>query len=1288
MRRITPFFLCFLLLLPIGLWAQIVTTRLSGIVTDTSGAVVAGAAVMVTDPTQGRKFEVKTDEKGFWAIPSLPTGVYQVIITQTGFKTATVENVKIDAGVPATANATLEVGSISERVEVTGGAEVVQADSAALSTTLQGSQIHDLPFTSRNATELIATQPGTQSTQGVRYSLIDGLPQSTINISLDGVNVQDNTNKSSDGIFNNVQPRVDAVEEMTMSQAAGNADSSGEGAVQIKFVTRAGSNQWHGGLWELNRNNAFSANYYFNSITGNPRDRLNLNEFGGRLGGPIWKDKIFFFTTFEAFRFIQSNLLTETLLTPQAAQGIFTYKDSTGVVRTVNLYALAAAENPKLPASVRQFATTGDPTLLKAFALQQQLAATGGQLSSRIATANDYNRDNYSFNAPSTNNRNFETTRLDFNVTEKHHISFVWNYQSNLRSPDAVNGRQQILPGTGTVLGSPELQGQTGNNWTGAIGIRSTLTPTITNEVNLGLQAGTNVLGSALTLSAFNLFNGIQPNFGASSSSLYVSNPYNGSYTGFAPRNAPVKQINDNLTKQWGNHLLSLGGNYTQVNYWQSAANTSLLNALSFGQATGDPDNTGATSLFTTTTLPNSSAQQLSDAAALYALVTGRIAAVTASVVEGEQSKTYGNNFTVDRDRLEEFGFYLQDSWRATPNLTISAGLRYDMQLGLQNLDGLYTTVSQAGLYGVSGVGHLFDPGVLTGSVPTYQQTQPGQRLSPAIGAYDPTLGVAYKIKKQDNWLKWLTGNGESVIRAGAGISTIREGMGFYSGLFGANQGRSLSTSASPSTTPSIFTAGSALLRDGTYPTVNPATLTSSYPNPSYPIPVQNGQTVNGIDPNIHREYVESWTAGFQRSFGQNTVLELRYVGNHGADLWRTINLNEVNIYENGFLTNFQNAQNNLAIARAAQGASTNNFGDQGLPGQVPIPILQTALGTTTDQTTATYLTQGQAGASATAIATNATRMANLVKAGYPINLFQVNPIYANSNELISDGNSTYHSGQVEIRRRLTAGIQIDGSYAFSKSLTDIVNSTALNIPTLRNIGGEKGPSPFDIRNGFKFTTIYELPFGHGRAFLASRGGLVDRLVGGWQINVVGRLQSGNPENLLSGYETVNQNDSGVVLHNITASQLQSEMGIYKTSNVSSNGAVTGTVWYLPQALIQNTLAAFKLGTGTLNPNAPYIGPATTAGQFGDRIWLYGPWLSKWDVSVTKEIRINEKMNFQIRATALNVFNFTNFELYGTGGYNQTIGTTFGQTTSSFRDFNNTNDPGSRTLELAARFNF
>jgi hypothetical protein len=1275
------------------LFGQGTTARLDGTVSDSSGGAVAGASVTVVNPAQNQKFDTKTDDKGHWSLPAMAAGVYSVSISQTGFKSATLANIKIDAGVPATANVTLEVGNVVDRVEVTAGADVVQSDTATLSTTLQGTQIHDLPFTSRNATELIATQPGTQTTTGVRYSLVNGLPQSSINITLDGVNIQDDTNKSTDAIFNNVQPRAEAVEEMTMTTSAAGADNSGEGAVQIKFVTRGGTNQFHGALWEANRNSALAANYYFNSVTGNPRDVMNLNQFGGSLGGPILKNKLFFFTTFEAFRFLQSNLETSTQLAPSAANGIFTYKDSTGNVHNVNLYQLASNADSSLPASIRQFPTTPDPTLQKAFSLINQLTATGGQLSSRIVTNNDYNRDAFSFPAKGVNNRNFETSRLDYNITDKHHLNFVWNYQTNLRSPDTVNNTVAVLPGTGTVLGSPTLEGQTGINFTGSFGLRSTLSSTLTNELNLGLQGGTDILGSGLSPADYKLFNGIQPNFGptTTASSLYTSNPYMGSYTGYAPRNAPVKQIADNLSKSLGNHLLTFGGNYTQVNYWQAASNSSLLNTVFLSQATGDPDNTGATSLFTAGTLPGSTPTQQSDAAALYALITGRISSIGSSVVQNEQTKVYGQNFQVDRDRLREFGFYLQDSWRVNANLTLNYGLRYDRQLAFQNLDGLYTTVGIAGLYGVSGVGNLFAPGTLTGSAPVFSQTKPGQGLSPSFGAYDPTVGLAYKLPKRDGPLQWLTGKGDSVIRAGGSISTIREGMGFYTGVLGANQGRALTTTVSPVNNPTIFPAGSSLLRDGSYPTLNPATINPNYPNPSYPLPVQNGQTVNGIDPNLKREYVESWNVGFQRELDHNTVMEVRYVGNHGVGLWRSVNLNEVNIYENGFLSQFQAAQNNLNIARAVQPAGatpTNNFGNQGLPGQVNVPILSTALGTTTDQTTATYLVQGQAGASANSIATSASRMANLTKAHYPVNLFQVNPIFANANILMNQGSSTYNSGQVEIRRRLTDGLQVQGSYAFSKSLTNENSGTAINIPTLRDIGGEKGPSPFDIRHGFKFTWIYQLPFGPGRSFVSNRNGFMSRVIGGWEISGVGRLQSGTPENLLSGYETVNQNDSGVVLRNITTSQLQSEMGIYKTSNVSSNGAVTGTVYYLPQALIKNTLAAFGLGTAALNPNAPYIGPATTAGQEGNRIFLYGPWLSKWDVSLVKRTPINERMNFEFRVQALNVFNFTNFELYGNGGYNVTINSSFGQTTTAFRDFNNTNDPGSRTLELVARFNF
>ena len=1046
-----------------GLWGQVATSRLDGTVTDAQGAVISGAQIQIVKADENQTFKTKTDDKGYWVIPSLPSSVYKVTVTMSGFKTADVARVELDAGVPATVNVTLQVGALTDTIEVTSGSEIIQTDTAQVASTLQGTQIHDLPFTSHNATELIATQPGTQTPLAVRTSTIDGLPQSTINITMDGINIQDNSLKSTDGVFNTVQPRVDAIEEMSFTTAAAGANDTGEGAVQIRFVTRSGTNQFHGGVVEQNRNSYFSANYFFNGATGLGRDRLNLNEFGGRVGGPIKKNKAFFFTNFEAFRLPQSfTLAATTWLTPVAASGIFTYKDTSGKVDTVNLYQLAAMGNATLPAGIRQFPTTPDPTLAKTYALINQLTSSGGQLSSRIATNNDYNRNSFSFSTKALNNRNFETTKLDYNITEKHHLSFVWNYQTNLRLPDGLNSTLAILPGTGTLLGSPTLVGQTGIYFSGVFALRSVITSTLTNELTAGLVGGTSALGKGLTPADYTLWNGYNTSYAG-----YISNPYNASYTSFAPRNAPVKQINDNATKQLGRHVINFGGSFTQVNLWQAAANSSQLQTIAFGQATGDPDNTGATSLFTSATLPGSSATQLSDAANLYALLVGRVSAVTASAVLNEKTKTYGPNYTIDRDQQREFAFFAQDSWRATSSLTLNYGLRYDKQNAFSNSDGLYSTVSLAGLYGISGAGNLFQPGNTPGQAPVYTAATPGQGLYTPKGFYNPTAGFAYRIPKFSGPVSWLTGKGDAVVRGGFAISTIREGMGTYSGIFAANLGRSLVTSTSPTTTPTQFPAGSVLFRDGTYPTLLPTSIDPSFPNSAYPIQSQAGQSVNGINPNIKPEYVESWNFGFQRELDKNTVVEVRYVGNHGVGLWRSINLNEPNIVENGFLTQFQAAQNNLNIARQTNATSTN-FSNQGLTGQVNVPILTTAIGAS-DQTTATQLLQGQAGATANAIATNSTRMASLVKAGYAANLFVANPIFANANELTNASGSTYNSGQVEVRRRMSHGIQLQGSYAFSKSLTNANNFT------LRSIGGEKGPTAFDIRNAFKVTAIYRL---------------------------------------------------------------------------------------------------------------------------------------------------------------------------------------------------------------------
>ena len=263
-------------------FAQVTTGRLEGTVTDPQGAAVPGATVKVANTQTGQNFSIVTDDKGLWTLPSLATALYSVSVSHPGFKTATIENVKIDAGVPATANIRLEVGSLAETVEVSGGADVLQTQSATVTSTLVGRQLHELPFTSRNLTELIVTQPGSATPGVPRSTSVYGLPQSALNVTLDGINIQDNSNKSSDGFFNAIFPRADSIEEMTVTSAAAGADSNAEGAMQVKMVTRSGSNTWHGGLFEQHRNQSLNANSYFNNLNGTaPRDHLVFNQFGG-----------------------------------------------------------------------------------------------------------------------------------------------------------------------------------------------------------------------------------------------------------------------------------------------------------------------------------------------------------------------------------------------------------------------------------------------------------------------------------------------------------------------------------------------------------------------------------------------------------------------------------------------------------------------------------------------------------------------------------------------------------------------------------------------------------------------------------------------------------------------------------------------------------------------------------------------------------------------------------------------------------------------------------------------
>jgi hypothetical protein len=420
-------------------------------------------------------------------------------------------------------------------------------------------------------------------------------------------------------------------------------------------------------------------------------------------------------------------------------------------------------------------------------------------------------------------------------------------------------------------------------------------------------------------------------------------------------------------------------------------------------------------------------------------------------------------------------------------------------------------------------------------------------------------------------------------------------------------------------------------------------------------------------------------------------------VGNHGVHEWRQVNLNETNIFENGFLGVEMAAQQNLAIANGVTVGQLNylpvlkstNYGNQGLPGQTAIPVLQTALGSTccNDNSTATNLAHNALGSVATSISGNLSRLNAMIAAGYPSNYFMVNPAVGSGGSYLMTnwGASFYDSLQVDFRRRLANGLQLQGSYVFAKALINgaSANSGDFSGPTtFRNFGLDKGDPGYDIRHALKANWIYEMPFGAGRMHLTSvHNPVIRKAVEGWELAGTTRVQSGQPSALSGGRNNINGSAGGVVLHNITLKQLQNETGVYKTTGSNS----IGILYDLPLSIIQNTQAAYNSVSGlNFDPTAPYIGWQTTPGQLGYVEYLRSPWQKHLDVSLIKRTRIRESINCEFRAQALNVLNITNFYL----GSTSASGSTFGQITSAYRDTSNAVDPGGRILEFVVRVNF
>jgi len=1266
------------------------TSTLSGIAVDSSGAVLPGADVTIKHLATALTQTAVTNADGAFSFPGMNVGTYGVTVTLSGFKTFVSNNVVLTSGSPANVRATLEIGGIEEQVVASSASEIVQTQSTTVSSTINTNQITKLPLTSRSAMDFVNFLPGVSTPGGNRDATINGLPRGVINITLDGVNVQDNTLRSTDGFFAIVSPRLDAIEEVTVTTANQGADA-GQGAVQIKFVTRSGTNTFTGSGYWYYRNDDLNANTWFNNRTGTAKANLLQNQGGVRTGGPIvipglfdGRNKAFFFVNYEELRQPSDTTRQRTILNPAAMAGNFTFAGSGGT-QTVNVLDLAA-RNGQL--------SSPDPTMT-AMMRDISTAVSGGSLENI-----DANLLRYTFNVPVETKRWYPTFRLDYNLTSNHRASFAYNYQKFTDYPDTLNNFDQSFPGFPVAAGqSSERLG-----WSGSV--RSTLSQNMVNEARVGYSGAPVTFFGELNTGMFTASVANQQGFSLRFPTINSALQSPGPNPAPQSRNANSLLIEDTVTWLKGSHNISMGGSYTQYDIW--ALNSIMVPRVNFDILSSDP----ASGLFTNTNFPGASTANLQAAQRLYNLLTGRISSITGDARLNEATGEYEYLGTGRQNgRLRESGIFVQDSWRLRPNLTINAGLRYDIQRPFYPLNSLYSYADITNICGRSGAAsdnscNLFQSGNMPGQRPVFQQYTAGTKSYDVdYNNFAPTVGMAWTPGQKNGVLGDLMGTeGDFVVRAGYSRAFSRPGLNDFTGLFNSNPGITITVNREEGQ----GNLGSIplLLRD--QGRLGPP----AFPNtPVYPMTDVVTEDIRGFDPHIQVPYADTWSAGVQRGIGGNMALEVRYVGTRGKDQWRTLNAqangeigvlnyNEFNIYENGFLNEFRVAQANLQANIAA--GRGNTFAFTGAPGTAPLPTFlaffngqnssqsnNSALYTGTNWTNQAFLNFlaarnpnpfGFASAGNNGLMGSAAFRTNAANAGVPANYFVANPdLLGGAFVSTNIGATKYDSLQLELRRRYAQGLQFQTSYVYGKQYVSDWETFRRPQFYVRDAG-----TPGDITHQFKANVVYDLPFGQGRRFGSNANTVLDRIIAGWQVGLSSRIQSGRLIDL-----------GNVRLVGMTANDVR-DMFKLRFDDAGKK------VWMLPQEVIDNTILAYSVSPTTASgyagasPTGRYFMPANgpdcievdNGADYGEcasrSLIVTGPMFQQHDIRVSKRTRIVGRIDFEFAAEMLNAFNQANFVPVGDRFTTSNIGSTLANYEVTTLTGTNT----SRVIQIVTRLNW
>ena len=637
--------------------AQTLTSRVEGTVQDEAGGVIPGAAVTMTEVDTNVAREAFTNDVGLYLFPQVPAGTYRVEAAVPGFSTTVIEDVRVVLSAPTFIDVVLAVGGVTETVLVSAAEaqSLLNAVNAEINTNLSREQVSELPLNGRSPVQLALTQAGVTGPGGARTASINGTRGTFNNFTLDGVNNQDGFIRT-DSLFGIIPLRDSFIDEINITTANSDVDA-GLGASQTQFVTRSGTNTFSSETFFYHRNEALNANDYFNKAAGLEKERTRVHQFGVNLGGPLVRDKFFFFVNYEEEREPSTASVVRRVLTDPARGGDFSYvRQDNGQVNTLNLHQLTGiGPDPVVRALVDMTPAPNDASV-----------------------GDGRNTAGFRFNASDASNSDWLIFRGDYVINPRHSATGTF-HQFRLDTPNSVfNGIDSVYPG---LPGA----GQDSKRRLGSFTLSSSLGPTVLNEARLGVQT---YAANFFTNETFP--GGYRLSFGG------FDNPVRN----FLAQGRDVLNLEASNSLTWvkGAHTVRLGGGFrrTRVDAFNDAGLVPTY-YLGFGAGNLDP--------LVPALFPGGiSSDELDAAAALLATLGGvvdeadrtfNVASTTSGFVDGATQRR-----VLNQDFLH---LYAGDTWRVAPATSLTMGVRWE-------LHGVPDETQGLALLPVGGVGAVLDP--------------------------------------------------------------------------------------------------------------------------------------------------------------------------------------------------------------------------------------------------------------------------------------------------------------------------------------------------------------------------------------------------------------------------------------------------------------------------------------------------------------------------------------------------------------------------------------------------